>query len=95
MAQLVFQIQQTSPHDLAIHTLAKAEQMAQTYAQTASYNINQLLNTRGNHKNIAIFDQILIQIVNRQYNITQRAQYAIEQIILKLSNQTQSSIIQY
>ena len=95
MAEAIFQTQQTSPHDLAIHTLAKAEQMAQTYAQIASHNINQLLNKRRDHKNIAIFDQIMTQIVNRQHNITQRAQYTIEQIILKLSNQTQSSIIQH
>ncbi|CAF3564401.1 unnamed protein product [Rotaria socialis] len=87
LTQLVFQIQHTSPNELAIHTLAKAEQMAQSYGQIASNKTNQLLNTRCNHKSVTLFDTILTQIVNRQQNMIQRAQYDIEKIMLTLSSQ--------
>ncbi len=93
--ELVFQTQQTSIHDLALQTLAKAAEMAQIYAQKAFDEKNKLLQTRSNHKNISLFDKIMTTIISRENNIIQRAQYDIQQKLLTVLNQITSSIIEH
>ncbi|CAF3567678.1 unnamed protein product, partial [Rotaria sp. Silwood2] len=94
LTQIIFKKQETSTHNLVIRASAKSEEIAQNHAQIAFQERSKLLNTRGNHKNIQLFDIIMTQIVNRQNNIIQRAQYDIQQKLLIASNQTQSPFIE-
>lgn len=82
LTETIFQNQEISTNELAKQTLAKAEQLAQTYATLASNQIKKLNLTTYNHKNPQMLDQTIKQLVNRQQNIIQRAQYDLEQKLL-------------
>ncbi len=64
--------------------LAKAEAIAQSFAQKFIEAKGRLLQTRTNHKNIPIFDQVFTLIITREQNMIQRAQYNITQQLLRL-----------
>jgi hypothetical protein len=65
-------------------TLAEAESMAQSFVQKGTEAKGRLWGTRYHHKNIPLFDQVLTLIKIREQNMIQRAQYNINQQLLRL-----------
>jgi hypothetical protein len=65
-------------------TLIKAEAIAQGFVQKATEAKGRLWQTRSNHKNIPLFDQVFTLIITREQNMIQRAQYNINQQLLRL-----------
>jgi hypothetical protein len=65
-------------------TLAKAEAIAQSFVQKAIEAKGRLWGPRSHHKNIPLFDKVFTLIITREQNMIQRAQYNINQQLLRL-----------
>jgi hypothetical protein len=76
----------TNPYTPALfdQTLAKAEAMAQSFAEKAIEAKGRLWGTRFHHKNTPLFDKIYTLIITREQNMVESAQYNTNQQLLRL-----------
>jgi len=75
---------ETSAPALFDQALAKAEAIAQGFVQKATEAKGRLWGTRSHHKNVPLLDKVFTLIITREQNMIQRAQYNINQQLLRL-----------